>query len=215
LKRLGSAHRSTFLVEITAALAADLATLSETVDDPGADFPDSLRQFAADIRVAVGSYLGLSVTIVARGERISLIALEDFAQPGEIVSSLMFSLEPAASDRVGSGALAVPAVSFVLYAGKPGAFIDLAADLSWLTGRELTHFAVDQHLSFPDDPTAASALAAASLVNQAIGVLIARGRTPEQAHDEVIERATHAGIDRRVAAGAILASVHRAIPDVC
>jgi hypothetical protein len=95
----------------------------------------------------------------------------------------------------------------ILYAATPGAFVDLAADLSWLAGLELDEFALDQHLNLPVDPETAGVGQAASLINQAIGVLVARGRTLGAASDELDARAADAGHGRYETATAILASV--------
>jgi len=41
----------------------------------------------------------------------------------------------------------------ILYAASPGAFVDLAADLSWLARLKLDEFALDQHLPSVDPDT--------------------------------------------------------------
>ena len=46
-------------------------------------------------------------------------------------------------------------MAIILYAGSPGTFVDLAADLAWLTARPLTDFVLDQHLTVPDGPDTA------------------------------------------------------------
>ena len=102
------------------------------------------------------------------------------------------------------------AIGLILYAGTPGAFTDLAADLAWLSGRDLSDFALDQHLT---DLDGHDGLAALSLINQAIGALIANGHTPEQADRELNDRAGRAGVDRRVAATHILAGAGGAGPN--
>jgi hypothetical protein len=71
--------------------------------------------------------------------------------------------------------------ALILYAQRRGAFIDLAADLSWLTGRDPSEFVLDHHFTLPNHLDAPEGLTVASVINQAIGVLIAHGRTPEQA----------------------------------
>ena len=76
----------------------------------------------------------------------------------------------------------------------------------WLTGRALSDFALDRHLSLPADPYRAGGLQSASLINQAIGVLIGRGYTPEQAEFEIDARAAAAGHSRSDAADIILSS---------
>ena len=63
---------------------------------------------------------------------------------------------------------------------------------------------LDQHLSVPAGPDAAAYLRAASVINQAIGVLIGRGYTPEEAHSNLDIQADGAGTDRHITAQFIL-----------
>jgi hypothetical protein len=191
------------IVEFTAALAADLATLTETLDDSDAVIAETLQELAADARLAVRSYLGLSVAITVSGQQINLTALDDLTGPGDILASLLLPLPLAKPDSNG----AEPLIALILYAARPGAFIDLAADLSWLTHRDLSEFALDEHLTLGHDPDEPSGLGAVSVINQAIGMLIARGHLPENAEREITARAARAGVDRHTAAGHILASL--------
>jgi hypothetical protein len=94
--------------------------------------------------------------------------------------------------------------ALILYAQRRGAFIDLAADLSWLIGRDPSEFVLDHHFTLPNHLDAPEGLTVASVINQAIGVLIAHGRTPEQAHRELGARAARGGLDRRNIASRIL-----------
>jgi hypothetical protein len=94
-----------------------------------------------------------------------------------------------------------------LYAGSPGAFVDLAADLAWLTARPLSDFVLDQHLTIPTPSNTGTQLHAASIINQAMGVLMGRGHTPEQAHRQLDSQAADAGTDRHAAAQLILAAL--------
>jgi hypothetical protein len=190
-------------VEFTAALAADLATLTETLDDSDAVIAETLQELAADARLAVRSYLGLSVAITVSGQQINLTALDDRTRPGDILASLLLPPPLAKPDSNG----AEPLIALILYAGKPGAFIDLAADLSWLTHRDLSEFALDEHLTLGHDPDEPSGLGGVSVINQAIGMLIARGHLPEDAEREITARAARADVDRHTAAGHILASL--------
>ena len=129
---------------------------------------------------------------------LALTAMEPFADPDEVVSSLRIPLSDHDMGSVG------PEFALILYAGRPGAFVDLAADLCWLTGRRLSDFALDQHMSLPVEPDRDGVLGTAR-VNQAIGVLLGRGYTPEQAQHEIDARATAAGHSHSAAAGIILA----------
>jgi hypothetical protein len=195
---LGSAQRSTGLVEITAALAADLALLSEALDETDPDITESLDHFVADVRLAVRSYLGLTVISGSATFPLTLTVMEGSTHPGDVLSSLMMPLSDGTADDSG-----VP-LAVVLYAARPGAFVDLAADLSWLTDRPLSDFALDQHLSGPAQPDGGAR--AASLVNQAIGLLVGRGYTPEQAEREIDARAASARHSRTDAAEIIVAN---------
>ena len=187
-------------MEITAALAADLALLSEALDDSGADLADALGQLVADVRLAVRSYLGL--TIIAGGITIPMTftAMDPLTDAGDVVSSLLMPLPDGG--RSGPGLT----IGVILYAARPGAFVDLAADLCWLTGHRLDDFPIDQHLTLPE-PESGSGVQDSAAVNQAIGVLIGRGYSPEQAELEIDKRAAGAGHTRAEAAGAILAAL--------
>jgi hypothetical protein len=185
-------------VQLTAALAADLATLSEALDETDADITDALRRLVADVRLAVPSYLGLTVASGDATFPLTLTAMEDSAHPDDVVSSLMMPLSDTSADGVRLR------LAVILYAARRGAFVDLAADLAWLTDRRVSDFVLDQHLSGPAQPDPDGGLQAASLVNQAIGVLLGRGYTPEQAALEIDARAAAAGHSRSVAAKALL-----------
>jgi hypothetical protein len=203
MSALGSAQRSARLVEITAALAADLAALAQALDAPGADIAATLRQLGADVKAAVTSYLGLTVSAGDADSALSFTTLADLAAPLEVRASMVMpssALVPAATG---------PDVNVILYAATPGAFVDLAADLSWLTGLELDEFALDQHLNRAAHAEPGAIGNTASLIDQALGVLIGRGRTPEQARDELDARADEAGVTRSDAARSVLRGVPR------
>jgi hypothetical protein len=186
-------------VEINATLAADLAMLSETFDSDD-DIVEGLRQLATDAKLAVRSYAGLTVIASNAALPMTLTAMEDAAYPVDVVSSLMMPLCDDDFDDANSRLVVI------LYAGRPGAFVDLAADLCWLTGRRLTDFVLDQHLNLPTEPNTAGGVQASSFVNQAIGVLLGHGYTPEQAESEIDARAAAAGHSRSDAADVILGS---------
>jgi hypothetical protein len=194
-------------VEINAALAADLAILSGALDDPDADLLETLRHLAAAARCAVPSYLGLMVTVTGSDPPIAFRALEHAAEGPDLRTSLVLTSPDVGADGAG------PRVSVVLFAGVPGAFVDLAADLSWTTGRRLADVVLDQHQPIHagarDGATLhdGAGLAAASAIDQAIGVLIGRGYTDERARRELETRAAYAGTDPHRAAELILATL--------
>ena len=112
---------------------------------------------------------------------------------------------------------ASPSVDLVLYAATPGSFVDLTADLTWLTGRPTSDFALDRHLSVPGGSDTRITLRAASVINQAIGFLIGSGYTLANARRELGIQADAAGTDRHIAARVILdklmADAKRADPE--
>jgi hypothetical protein len=162
-------------VEITAALAEDLGILTAALDEPGADVGDSLRQLMADATAAIPTFLGLSVTVDGSDPPFTFTTFVKGVGVGDVRTSLRLAL-PGVGD-VGL----IPAVAVVLYAGSPGTFVDLAADLAWLTAQPFDDFVLDQHLSADAESYAATSRSEVSVINQAIGTLIGQGYTLEQA----------------------------------
>ncbi|MEO6702383.1 MAG: hypothetical protein ABI140_18265 [Jatrophihabitantaceae bacterium] len=177
---------------IPAALAADLRALTDALDDPAADIAATLQGLGANAGQAVDSYVGLSVGYTGGSRPFSFVLLPE---PAPLVrSSLRMSMAgPPLAVLTGVPAIDQAAeIVLVLYAENPGAFVDLAADLGWLTARP---GAFDLDLDLDDLPTSSinsgmSALAKQSSIDQALGVLIGLGSTPEQARDE-LDRAAH------------------------
>ncbi len=184
-------------MKIGAALAADLGILTAALDEPGADVLHSLQQLGVDAQAAVSSYLGLSVTVDCSIPPLTFTTVEDGAAEN-VRTSLWLMLAGVGEGR------ALSSVALILYAGTPGTFVDLAADLAWLTGRPASDFVLDGHLSVPAGSDTGTYLRNASVVNQAIGVLIGRGYTPGQADRELNTQADRADIDRHTSAQSIL-----------
>jgi hypothetical protein len=192
-------------MKISAALVADLGILTAALDEPAADVLHSLHRLGGDAQAAVPTFLGLSVTAAGSDPPFTFTIFEEDAADG-VGASLSLTLP-----GVGEG-WASPSVALVLYARTPGTFVDLAADLAWLTGRPPSDFALDQHLSAPAGSDAGTSLRAASVINQAIGVLICRGYTPRQAHSKLDTQADGAGTDRYATAQSILDTLTAADP---
>jgi hypothetical protein len=185
-------------VKVTADLAADLGILTAALDEPGTDVAHSLSQLTADATAAIPTFLGLSVTVDGSDPRVTFTTFVEGAGTGDVHTSLRLALP-------GVGDVGLPAVVLVLYAGSPGTFVDLAADLVWLTARPPSDFVLDQHLPAPAEWGAATSLFEASVINQAIGALIGQGYTPEQADRHLTAEGADAGISRHAVGLRILA----------
>jgi len=197
-------------VDISTALAANLTALTESLDEPGTDISRTLRRLATDTKIAVNSYLGLSAIISVGGQRLDFTTFEEDAEPEDIRASFRISLTPHV---FGSEEDPAATASLILFAATPGAFVDLATDLSWLTGSlgglDTAAFTLDKDLTVLHDPATPSGLKARSTIDQAIGVLISQGNTPEQAHQHLDLLAAGSRLDRPTAAEAILAETDR------
>jgi hypothetical protein len=187
-------------VQINGSLAAALTSLTEALDDAGLDIADTLARVAGDARVAVASFLGLSLVMVDAGEPFELTVLDE-AVAGGIRASLLFPLSAA---NLPSGA---SPSAIVLYAGTPGAFVDLAADLVWLTGWDSSAFILDRHLARPPADAGLVHLAARSTINQALGILIARGHNAAEASAALDGAAPASSTHRLAAARLVIASL--------
>lgn len=143
---------------------------SPELDDPGIDLKAQLPQLIADVRHAVASYLGMRMTIALDGNEVSFTIHH---ATGSIAASLRLPLTAFSPTETGS--------NLVLYAATSGAFIDLAADLSYALGLHLHPAALptDDDLTLPVRGSGITGLNRQSTINQALGVLIDLGRTPE------------------------------------
>ena len=199
---LGSAQRSTSLVTIPTDLAADLALLTAALDVPETDIAATLAALTSDAARAVSSYVGLSVRVCSRHSHLEFTTL-DSSQLASVATSLRIPLqtEPALpySDST----------RFVLIfcAARAGALVDLAADLAWLTGRSTDEVRLDDDLAGAIHLHPAESLRSQSTINQAIGVLLGQGRTPEQARAELDTRAADTGTHRYEAAVGLLGTL--------
>lgn len=102
-------------------------------------------------------------------------------------------------------------VRFVLYASKKGAWVDMSADLAWLTRCPLPQFLLDRDLAATiamDLPE----LLTTSTFNQAIGVLLTLGYPLDEAMDELDARARADDTNRPTAAQALLDGLAPALP---
>jgi hypothetical protein len=186
-------------VELSDAVAADLAALTVALDEPVGDLAVQLQQLGDSCALAVGSYLGISITLVVDEVPVTVTILEDFLDPSEIGTSLMIPLTVLGDHGPGS--------QIVLYAATAGAFVDLAADLSYASGAGPDVAQLDQHLRPPDHAAEVTGLTALRLQNQAIGILIDRGDEADVALARLRRRALLEGISIELAVQTVIDSV--------
>ncbi len=203
-------------MELGAAVAAELRLLSQALYDPNAepaaDLLDTVLRLQVSARAAVSSLLGMTVTVAVEGDgatdrvAVRFTVLGADAAAGDIGSSLRL---PRRGDGLGPGQ---PVVTVVLYAAAPGAFVDMAADLTFLSGPGFGATELDQHRHLAFEADIVGAVQDDVTVRQAIGVLLDRGRTREQASEELDALADAAGTSRVLAAGRLLDDLPEADP---
>jgi hypothetical protein len=176
-------------VDIPAALATDLASLTAALATPGTDLEALLAGLSRRIRVAVPSCVGLSMTVVVNGFPLTLATIDEVA---DVAASMRLPLSALGSADPGS------VVTF--YSAKPGAFVDLAADAAFTLGERDDRVVLDDDIHPSAAPSGLGGLDALSAVNRAIGYLIGEGWTPEGADAELHRRARAAGVSRHDAA---------------
>lgn len=160
-------------MELSAGLAADLARLTNALDDPATDLADLVSSVHDAFVVAVPSALGLAFTIRASPAAVTVSTLDGAATA--VATSLQVPL--------GAWTDLEPGSAVVFYAATAGALVDLAADLGWLLNLH-ADVVLDGHL--PAQPREViSGLAELSVIQQALGVLIDRGMTPQAGRDEL------------------------------
>jgi hypothetical protein len=187
-------------VRFDATTVAALTTLTEALDEPGTDIVETVSRLGDVVAAAVPTFMALSFRTGSGDAQIDFTGRSDAHQGSSgIRTSLLIPLP----DRGDDGFPAEPETALVLYAGRPGAFVDVAADISWLTGRPLDSFRIDEHLG-PAGDEESPPLREGSTVNQAVGVLLDRGFTMEAAVRHLDGLAAAAGVARVAAAAELL-----------
>lgn len=202
-------------MELSAALTADINDLCTSVAADPDTVMDPLRALNRDLRLTTRSYLGFELVLHDHGRAITLTSFEPGVQLEEIVTSLhlpiaVLGLPIDAAIPVDSDGGRSPDSSLTLYAGRPGALVDLAADLSYALvpgrsgqpepkpagrlGSVAREVVLDQHLTPRSLTAGVTGSHEASTVNRAVGLLIGRGQTPEEAHRDLANQAAFAGV---------------------
>jgi hypothetical protein len=195
-------------VYLSTGLISQLQELTVSIGGHNHAVDASLAALVVDLEVAVPSYCGLRLTITQNGFPIVLTSFAELEAPVGTSLRLQLSLVDPAFE-VGS--------QVVFYARSPGAFVDLAADLSYVLGdahtmgreRSENHRGngfgqVDGHrrsieLDADLPPTTRvsglSGLAGLSTINRDVGVMIARGHHPDNAHETLRQHAASSGLE--------------------
>ena len=171
---------------------AQLQHLSQALEGSGDDLPTILAVLLEDLTEAVPSFSGLVITVVARGEPVTITAVDTATAR----SSMLLPLHQITD---------LPAPSaIVFYAQQPQAFAQLAVDARDTYGLD-GDIELDRHLLLkPADTVTPVAFADRSTIDQAIGVLIAQGHTPDEARAKLAARAATDGTTELQAAQHIL-----------
>ncbi len=173
-------------VEVPPELIEGLTLLSDALDDPIVDLEAILSVLTDDLVSAIPDYLGLIITLHIDGNPV-IISTLDGARSGEARASLLLSLLPV-GPTAASGSVA-------FFSGAAGAFIGLADDARWIFNLKGAPV-LDRHLTTGLNGSASAGiqgLLAHTNINQAIGVLIEEGHTPDGARDELTRRSRSSG----------------------
>jgi hypothetical protein len=210
-------------VDLPAALLAHLQDLTASIGQDDQDLDDTLAVLTAALHSTATTYCGFQLTIVENRWPVTLTAFADGhdadGQDVPVGTSLRLPL-----------ALISPTADtesrVVFFAVTPGAFTDLAADLSYALGGVPVDSAlpavdgVDQRGTRVDGQRRAieldvdlpprsrvsglTGLAELTVLNRAIGILVAQGHDVEQAHHVLRRKATAAGVEQHIYAARIL-----------
>ncbi len=177
-------------MDIFRSLAEQRPARDEGDDDPDlAEYDtelrleDALRGLSEGLRLVVDSYLGLTLTVRYDGFPVTFTALQASCHPAEIRTSLRLPAAALTNFRHWS--------ALDLYAARPGAFVDLAADICHALRLPPDRVVLDHHLSPPANGSGLTGARELSHINQAVGILVSHGQTPEDARTELRRRARH------------------------
>jgi hypothetical protein len=179
-------------VDLPVRLSSHLRDLVASIGADDTALGESVAALDLQLRTAVASYQGLRLTLVLGGWPITLSSFP--AIDGE---------SPATSLRLALSLLGPgfdPDSRIVFYAGRPGALVDLAADLDYLHHRTRPADPPDRPVVLDGDlpprstESGLSGLAEYATIHRAIGVLLARGDSPDQAQALLIRAADGAGV---------------------
>jgi hypothetical protein len=208
-------------VDLPAALLAHLQELAASIGQDDQDLDVTLTALTAALRSTAASYIGFELTVVEDQWPVTLAA---FTDGHDVLVGTSLRLPLALVSRKID-----PASRVIFYAGTPGAFTDMAADLSHTLGgipvdqassamNNTDHgrtrmdgqrrtIELDADLPPPSRTSGLTGLAELTALNRAIGILVDQGHDIEQSHQLLRSVAAAAGVEPQIyAARIILAS---------
>ena len=209
-------------MDVSTDLLSHLSQLAGSIEAETEVLHHPLRTLIGDLRAAVSSYRGLQLTIVHTGQPVTLTDLMPAEADGVVLTSLRIPLIALDPDFDRDSRV-------IFYAGRPGAFVDLAADLSFALKTSVLTADTDHQDESDGDgrakpkhrpalrslfldidvPPDRSVLGLTGLlefaaVNRAVGMMIDRGHHPDHAYQTLRREATAAGVETRVYAAQML-----------
>ena len=167
-------------MDLPLRLASHLRDLVASIGAGDSALGESVSALDVQLRTAVASYQGLRLTLVLGGWPVTLTSFgaTDGASPVTSLGLAVSTLGPAFD----------PDSRIVFYAGRPGALVDLAAELSYLHRRSRPAARPDRPPvvldgDLPPDSVVSglSGLVEYATIHRAIGVLLDRGQSPDEA----------------------------------
>jgi hypothetical protein len=205
-------------VDLPGAVLAHVQDLTTSIGHDDRDLSDTLAALTTALHATAASYCGFQLTIVGNQSRVTLTAFTD-GHDVPVGTSLRLPLGLVSTTIDGESRV-------VFYAGIPGAFTDLAADLSHALGgvpvdgqsstannadprgpRVDGHRRVielDTDLPPISRVSGLTGLAELTVLNRAIGMLIQQGHDIEEAHQVLRREAAAGGVEPHIYAARIL-----------
>lgn len=181
--------RMGFSMKLQPRLLADLARLTTALDSSTVDLAQLVDRLSSDIDAAVSAVISIALTVVVDGEYFKVLASTGGTADRVPASSLRLTL----ADPHDTGA----EKHLLILSGIPGSLVDFAADVKYSLGLGGDSIELDRHLPGSGEPGSLEpdthALAAVSEMNQAIGVLIAGGRSATEGRAELHRLAAKSG----------------------
>lgn len=186
-------------VRLTDGLVSDVQDLVEQLDLDPEFILAPLQAIRDHLSLAVSSFAGLRLSV---GPAHHPIVFSDFASEAAAVAVRSSMTVPLAS------LASVPTDGEItFYAGHPGAFVDLAADLRFALNLSDETLALDRRPTPTGPFNAVTGLVERSAINRAEGILIDRGQTAAAALEDLYRRAAVIGSSLTEAAESVLAEL--------